>query len=474
MKYLFFLLIFLIPVGIASAETGKNFDTVENQDGSITWTSHTERILNGNSWVDYITTNNANYISIETAYGSVKLDKTTCEFSFYTSGIIGGKQPILVDSIKAQRATFGTESWIDISQINTAACLASVSGNTLTATKSHTVGLMEYKYIFTGSSWKTQLEATNLSALIDQKFGFNQTFNLNSDTINYGGSQKNLDNFDGQSFGRTFLENNQAKVIDLLNGHKFDFDLGFANLESVSIMNTGLDKSRLIFTYTHNANILLPNQKKIIDPTFTSNNPALDGYLHDTNNNNLCDGGTITRDIVGAILFVIRYDSGVADDCYRSFIEWDISSIPNNAVITDTDFKFDIQTVTNPLNCDYMPIMTASPTLATDANLWTDIGDGTAYVNNDATCTTAANNKSIDLGTQGDADVTTRLQNNWFAIGLKHDDEVLNAVTHEEDFASEEDGNATPKPTLEIHYYTTGAVTDLVALDVRPTSVDLD
>ena len=480
MNYLFFLLIFLIPVGIASAETGKNFDTVENQDGSITWTSHTERILNGNSWVDYITTNNANYISIETAYGSVKLDKTTCEFSFYTSGIIGGKQPILVDSIKAQRATFGTESWIDISQINTAACLASVSGNTLTATKSHTVGLMEYKYIFTGSSWKTQLEATNLSALIDQKFGFNQTFNLNRDTINYGGSQKNLDNFDGQSFGRTFLENNQAKVIDLLNGHKFDFDLGFANLESVSIMNTGLDKSRLIFTYTHNANILLPNQKKIIDPTFTSSEAQKqDGILRDTDNDNTCETtpGSVDRVLTATTLQVGLYNSAGTEDCARIILEFDIATIPDTSTINDVDITSEwSSTNAGSQNCDWVE-MTTRPSTGTPSTIWanTNSGVNTEYVSGDASCRTA--NSNLDLGASADTRLQSQLVGgDWFGVAVREFNDEGRALVAANQFSEwwSEEGSTGSVLTVVYTFTPPNRVNDLVALDVRPTSVDID
>ena len=123
-------------VATSSAEVGKNFDTVENPDGTTTWISHNERILDGANWVDYITTETANDITIESAQGSVRLDKINCEFSLYNGGIIGGKTPILVDTIMAQRATFGTENWIEVNQVNNAMCQASVSGNTLSATRS--------------------------------------------------------------------------------------------------------------------------------------------------------------------------------------------------------------------------------------------------------------------------------------------------------------------------------------------------
>ena len=476
-NYLFFLIIFLIPVGLAQAETGKNFDTIQNPDGTITWTSHHERILDGGQWVDYIPTNNLNDITVETAYGSVKLDKTTCEFSLFTPGIIGGKQPILTDSIKAQRATFGTENWSGVLQVNNAVCQTSISGSTLTATKSHAVGLMEYKYIFTGTAWKTQLEATNLSALIDQKFGFNQTFNLNTDTINYGGSQKNLDNFDGQSFNRAFLENNQAKIIDLLNGQKFDFDLGFDNLESVSITDTGLDKSSLNFTYTHNANILLPNQKLIIDPTFTSNNPSEDASLRDADNDNNCEAVPGSLGFSSTTIQIGRFATADGEDCGRAYAEYDVTSIPDASIIVDVDFNYEITAISGtPANCDFVGMAT-QPTIETDATNWAAIGSGATLLSNNAACATAGTNKGADLGSGGNSYIQTQLGVNWAAIGIKANGDVgaTDATYHTSQLCAEESA-CTPDPTLTIIYsaFTTNAVTDLTATDIRGTAVDLD
>jgi len=454
---------------------GSNYDLEQLDSNTFRWTSHNERIFDGVQWLDYITTETASNISIETSYGSVRLDKTSCSFSVYSPGIIGGKTPILVDSIIAQRATFGTESWIQVDQVNNAICQVSISDSTLIATKSHAIGLMQYKYLFTGTTWKTQLEATNLSALTNQKFGFKQTFNLNSDSIKYGGLQRNLDNFDAQVFDRTWLETNQGKVIDFLNGQMFDFDLGFDKLSSVSVFDTGVNKSQLVFDYIYNANILLPNLTLIIDPTYSSSNPTEDGHVNDSDNDNICEAVPGSVSFSNILMEVGWYNSGFARDCTRAYAEYDISSIPDSAIISDTDFKYDTAYVSGTVaNCDYVG-MTGQPTAQTDAQNWGSIGSGTALLTNDATCITAGDNKSVDLAVAGDTYIDTQLPTDWAAIGIKRNSDVgaIDASTHYIGICWEESA-CTPNPTLEVVYTTTpNAPTNLFASTISTSRIDL-
>src|SRR3972149_883186 len=83
MKYLFFLIVLLIPIGLASAETGKNFDTIDNQDGTTTWASHYERVFDGISWKNYILNDNLNQITFDGSGGSFLFYKATCNFKLY-------------------------------------------------------------------------------------------------------------------------------------------------------------------------------------------------------------------------------------------------------------------------------------------------------------------------------------------------------------------------------------------------------
>src|SRR3972149_1438892 len=82
-KYLFFLIILLIPVGLASAETGKNFDTIENQDGTTTWSSHYERVWVGSTWGNYLIDDTTNSLEFEGSGIHYIFDKLNCDFKLY-------------------------------------------------------------------------------------------------------------------------------------------------------------------------------------------------------------------------------------------------------------------------------------------------------------------------------------------------------------------------------------------------------
>ena len=84
LKYLFFLIIIpflLIPT--ASAEVGKNFDTVTQLDGSVVWTSHYERILENGRYVNHIVNDKAGVFEYRTGNISFDFDKVDCSFTLY-------------------------------------------------------------------------------------------------------------------------------------------------------------------------------------------------------------------------------------------------------------------------------------------------------------------------------------------------------------------------------------------------------
>ena len=481
MKIIFFLLL-ILPFGInfAYAEKELNYDDVilsTNTDGTTVhkWSTAPERILSDGEYVDFRFIDGADFLSVETGHGSIKLNKNTCSFDFYKKRLIDGV-PLFTDSIVAKIANSGTENWNGITQINNAVCEASGDHTQLVAKKLVPgVGLMEYKYINTGSTWKTQLEATNLSANINKKFGFTQTINLNRDTIQYGGSVKNLDNYADTTFSRTWLENNNGKIINFFNDINFDFDLGFENLDSIAVYNTGENKSKLSFNYLRNAQVILPNDTLIIDPTYSSNNPVNDGFVEDSSGNNVCDVGSIT-DAASGNNRIIVWETVAAEDCDRGYYDYDTSSIPDGSIITNTVFKFEQTYAASAINCDYVSMGTTRAS-DTAANIFTAISGGTVFVNNDATCTTTGTNKSVDLGATADAEVQAKLTSDFFTFGVKADDETISATGHYMYIASEETGGATPKPTLEITYSTTRspyAVTDLISTSTLTTSVALD
>ena len=122
--------------------------------------------------------------------------------------------------------------------------------------------------------------------------------------------------------------------------------------------------------------------------------------------------------------------SGSGTPCIVTSFTFDVSDIPNGATITDTDLKFTINTVTNGINCDYNP-MVVEPATASASDLYGDITNGTAYVDNDSGCTTTGA-KTIDLGTTADSDLDAKvLSDDNFSVGFTYDSLIRDASLHQ-------------------------------------------
>lgn len=261
---LYFLLPFILVASLGIYQdsfaeniiVGETFFDTTNPDGSHTWSTHEPYVLDGNNWVPFINTVN----SVQTAGGTVTLNSDG-SYSFGTK---------FTDHIIAKYADISNlNSWTYPNALNNDTPDILWNGTAFISSKIKSgVGQLDYKYVLVNGKWKTQLEATNLSGLTSKAFGFDQIIDLNSDTIKFGGVTRNLDNFNGTVFDKNFLSANSAKIIELLDGINFDFDLGFADLYSITVYDTGVNKSRLVFDY-RTSSILLPGKTLIIDPQIT-------------------------------------------------------------------------------------------------------------------------------------------------------------------------------------------------------------
>lgn len=187
----------------------------------------------------------------------------------------------------------------------------------------------------------------------------------------------------------------------------------------------------------------------IIDPTFSTNNPTYDGYLRDTGNNDLCDVGTLTLVDNSAIIATV-YPISNSWDCSRGWFQWDISSIPNNMVITDVDFDYEQAGVIETPTCDIVQMVVDTIT-ASNSDIFTDIGNGTQYVDGFA-CSSISENLSLDLGTSADTDLQNNLSIDRFGIGFRINNETATTNNPFASLASEDDVGAIPRPTLTVTY----------------------
>ena len=136
----------------------------------------------------------------------------------------------------------------------------------------------------------------------------------------------------------------------------------------------------------------------------------------------------------------VGWDDGfsVWDNYYRSYVQWDTSSIPDDADITDVDVQFYTDSTTNDpfgddvwtyhdvylkiYDMDYKPsdYFTSSGGSA-DGNwdtLFNDCADGTCYCTPGWTSAGDGYSVYYDLGSSADATLENQLSSNWFAIGF--------------------------------------------------------
>lgn len=484
MKYVLLSLILFASVSLigisqesyAEIEQGANYDKQvlqEYPDGSqkIKNTLYLyDRILDGNQYKDYIFSETEYKLKITTSYGFVELDKTSCAFNFNDK---------FTDSIIAFNSIVDLYDWQTINQINNATCEAYYDiGNKALVAKRYAsgIGFMEYKYIFFNGAWKTQLEATNLTSLTDRVFAFDQTIDLNRDSIKWAGETKNLDNFSGQVFDRTFLENNETKLLNLLNGFNYDLDLGFNYLDSISVTDTGTNKSKLVFHFMRNNEILSPNETLIIDPTFTASSPSNQAMMTDNSDTDTCDSSPSSVTLSSGDDVGVYSTGTTPEDCVQQIWEFDITSLPDSANISQVQFDFGVASyVGTPENCDIYGFTVDYAAGA--AAIWTDSVTSSVYLNNDATCTTTGD-KSVTLGSTAN----TELQ----AEALSGDNEWMLGIRYDSFYGRATDGSShntklktfpTIVGSLTVTYTVANnpdKVTDLTSTSISQTTVNFD
>lgn len=181
--------------------------------------------------------------------------------------------------------------------------------------------------------------------------------------------------------------------------------------------------------------------------------PSFDAYVY-----RFLGTSYVLEDADGALHFGYGYD-GDNDYYYRSFVEWDLTSIPDTATITDVALLYSGYRVYEVDSSIYSMENRPSTTL-TEQTLFDDAHDGTAYLLNNANFPETGDNKNVGGG--GEAwsnestlisDIQNALSRNWFAMGFYADEtsdqsysDFMTQIAATEAFAP------TPKPTLYITY----------------------
>ncbi len=430
-------LLLFIPLLIA----GPNYDLEQLDERNFSWSSHYERIYDGSNWVNYVWIDNGNTIRFDSANLSYELNKNDCSFSLLEPmsnriAIEKYDKALLIDDIPAALPS------CTITNID-----PSAHGLKITATQNG--GGFDFKTIWE-SNGAGFIEWTY--EMVNGDFLTSKRFKIIEDCINCTSKGTNGDLIDVGSYVLDTKNriHNSLKATDTKSGVKLTFE-------------------------TEPSGFL---EKVIIDPLFSSNNPDEDGHIISTNTVAVsCSNSAGSKDVGATVLNLYLGPSGASDGCYRSFAEYNITSIPDTATITSAFFLYDVQALfTTGQNCDFVG-MTVQPTVGTDEAIYDDIAGPTATIlsKNSADCATVSDNVSTNFDlTNATSYFDGQLSLDWAAIGIKITNEVRGAGTLGSQIASETHALPTPPPTLTLTYEVEPILTTFQTLEIENIGDILD
>jgi len=196
--------------------------------------------------------------------------------------------------------------------------------------------------------------------------------------------------------------------------------------------------------------------------SITLNNPTQDGFIEKYNT-------TYYHNYIADDLDMGPPAPAIGGDIFRSYVEWDISDIPDGSTITLVKFKY--QGRIYHTDCE-VRAMASQPTAQADTQagrqvIYDDAGDGTIYAAPSG-FPVEGTNKEIDLGEDACTDLQNGLSANWFAIGIQNIDEVYDEYNDKTNAIRAEDfSSVTPPPTLYVEYTAGGGTTQTSTAKAR-------
>ena len=314
---------------------GSNYNLIEDYNtGQAKWTSHPERIMNG-SWQNYVLeADSQKIIFYSNSIGTFVYDVPSCSYSIYENGYNGNQ---IIPSVSSVATSNVNGVWSNL-PVNDELCDVSVTehayGVDIVSTK--TLALPDIS--FTNSNG-TIITMPNTQTFVDEikldiNSGIKETFKVWStddnplgisqtvhtgESITVGGNTIDIASFNGQSFDKQFLEDNQAQIFEIAENLNYDFDLGFDSLSGLNIYHDTDYKVNLDYAEGGFVNYLE------IDPTFTQTTSSDKTLAGDQNQGCSPTSGTIMDHATEQTLGYLYPNFSPYDKCYRSYIEFDIS-----------------------------------------------------------------------------------------------------------------------------------------------------
>lgn len=192
---------------------------------------------------------------------------------------------------------------------------------------------------------------------------------------------------------------------------------------------------------------LISTQVYAVPDTVTLNNPNIDLYVTHVFNSPY-NYVRFNSPTVG--LYIRSWEINI-NHGYNSYIEWNITSIPDNADISEIQFRY--QGLYNSASSFRGKIMSMegrnsdyADTNAGNGLFFTDMGDGIEFYSAN-TFPVVAVNEHIHLLPMANDNLEAHLAGNWWAVGLSMD----NGINYKR-IASENYNGANPIPTLYVEY----------------------
>ncbi len=190
----------------------------------------------------------------------------------------------------------------------------------------------------------------------------------------------------------------------------------------------------------------------IVDPTLQSPDITIteDGYInyYDDGPGSPTYGRTNDEDLHAEAYGIMCFEGEPEPWCpdaenYRTYIEFDISAIPDVATITGVSLNIYVNATTGDKNCDVGDVNSLQPSVESDLDVRSGIATNQGrYLSADSFCTSTGA-KELDLGSTAVSDLESLLASDWFAVGI-----MLNSESAEEweDFYAHFDSSGDSNP----------------------------
>lgn len=274
---------------------------------------------------------------------------------------------------------------------------------------------------------------------------------IKSGEIEMNGEKTTTVTLDKATYGE-FLQSVEFRNLltgDLVLGEIVAPDPSHPSWDDFIELQIDASQSPVQFTFVYGEWTLSQNESFVLDPdTYSSGNPITDGFVQDSDNNDVCDVG-VDKFTTGNGALVGVNDSDNSTDCDRMILDYDISEISTGVSVDDVDITFEVRS-TGSRGCDIVSMGTTRVS-DTASNIFTAISGGTVMINDSAECETTGS-KSIDLTDTGNSEVQSRVTagDGFFTFAIKEDNETLDSSSaHRYIIETEE---STPAPTLTIVY----------------------